>query len=73
MKTNKQVNEKTEDVLTQVAETSDRLYGRVKSISFDKGPLDNGALNDMRLHLGYTRNYADLAKVRLQYMKYDRD
>lgn len=70
MKTTKEITTKTEEVLSQVVSVTDKLYGRVETIDFSVESLSATALEDMKLHLGYTKNFSDLAKVRLQYLKY---
>lgn len=71
MKASTRINEKIEEVLDQVGSVTDNLYGRVRKINFEEASMSAGSLDDLKLHLGYTKNYSDLAKVRLQYLKYE--
>lgn len=70
MKENKEINVKTEEVLEQISSVTDSLYGRVKKIDFTSDVLFPPALEDLKLHLGYARMYSDLAKVRLNYIRF---
>lgn len=70
MKNNKEITSKTEEVMGQVVDVTEKIYDRVQRVDFKSESLSASALDDLKLHLGYTRNFSDLAKVRLQYLKY---
>ena len=63
------IQENIENVLDQVSHVSSKLFSSVKKIAFEK-ELDEDAINNLKLHLGYTKNYSDLAKTRLGYSRY---
>lgn len=54
--------------LDQAGSIVDKLYTAIKTISFS-GELSENSLNKLRLHLGYSKNYSDLAKTRLNYRR----
>jgi hypothetical protein len=56
-------------VMEQVSAVADKLYTRVKKIDLSKEFLDASDISDMKLHLEYTKTYAILAKVALEYLK----
>lgn len=66
---NKDINNVTDGVLNQVTDVLGKIYNRTKSIDFEKVILTESDVADLKLHLGYSKNYSDLAKVRLQYFK----
>lgn len=73
MKNIKQTEGDAEHLMSQVLTTADNMHGRVAKVDTTVESLNEGALNDLRLHLGYIKAYSDLAKVRLQYHKYAAD
>jgi len=64
-----EINKKTESIMGQVAGVVEKLHTRVEKVDFGVEVLPESSINDLRLHLGYTKNYSDLAKVRLMYQK----
>lgn len=57
-----------EKVLNQVETTIDKLHTSIAIIDFS-GSFAGSDLEKLKLHLGYAKNYADLAKTRLIYSK----
>ncbi len=66
---NKQINEKLEATIESVGSIVDGLTQRAKKVDFTTAVLDEYAVSDLKLHLGYVRAYSDLARVRLHYYK----
>lgn len=67
------ITNKAEEILKQVETITDKLNTRTLRIDFDSEILSESAVSDLKLHLGYTKVFSDLAKVRLQYTKTIRD
>lgn len=66
---NKKIPEKTEEIILSVANVANSLSKKVNSINFDKINFDKDDISDLRIYLGYTKSFSDLAKVRLLYHK----
>lgn len=62
------INADLERVIDQVGSTTDRLNEAVKKVDFNEewGP---GTVKKIKAYLGFTKNFSDLAKVRLSYTK----
>lgn len=65
--------DRTDSIIERVSEVADLLSERTKKIDFNKELLNEGDITDLKLHLGYTRNYADLARLKLHYFKVTND
>ena len=63
-----EVIERTDKVINQVVDMVDKIYEEGKAVDFSKD-ISEKDLALIKLHLGYSKNYSDLAKVRLQYSK----
>lgn len=63
-----EITTRLENVLDQVGDVIDSLHEPIKLIDFSESLSDN-SIEELRLHLGYTKNYSDLAKTRLQYTR----
>lgn len=70
---NEKINERTEAIMGQVDEMIDKFHSRLSGVDFEQEALTENNLNDIRFHLGYTKSYSDLAKVRLNYYKIIKD
>ncbi len=66
---NKKIETKTEDILLQVGDMTDSLVKRAKRVNFTSNFLSKDEIVDLRMYLGYTKSFSDLAKVRLLYHK----
>lgn len=66
---NNKINTQTNIIINQVSDVIEKIYDRTKKIDFKKIILTESDVTDLKLHLGYSKNYSDLAKVRLQYFK----
>lgn len=65
---NQQITGSLEKVLGQVETVVDNLHAPIMAINFKESLSDND-IEKLRLHLGYTKNYSDLAKTRLIYSR----
>lgn len=66
---NKKILNKTDLIMEQVSDITSALAERTKRIDFKAEALGESEVTDLKLHLGYAKNYSDLAKTRLQYHK----
>lgn len=60
---------KTDGIMGQILDISNHLSERTKRIDFKREHLSEDNITDLKLHLGYTRNYVDLARLKLDYYK----
>lgn len=65
---NLKIQENLEGILDDVGSMTHKLYGAVNHIRFS-GKLSSDSIKKIRFHLGYLKNYSDLAKVRLSYSR----
>lgn len=63
-----EITTRLEAVIDQVGDVIDKLHTPIKAIDFSETLSDN-SIEEIRLHLGYTKNYSDLAKTRLHYTR----
>ena len=70
---NQQISDNADEIIENVHEIVAKLHKRAVKIDFEKDEFSEAAINDLKLHLGYTRAYSDLAKVKLQYYKVLKD
>lgn len=57
-----------ESVIDQTGGVINSLHSSIKKVNF-RETLSENDIEMLRLHLGYTKNYSDLAKTRLMYSR----
>lgn len=64
---NPRIEIKIENILFQVGAITDKLAKRAEKIDFSAKMLSASDAKDLGMYLAYTKNFADIAKVRLFY------
>lgn len=67
MTVEQEIFDKQDELMVHVGDVADNLARRTKKIDFTKDELSDSDFNDLKLHLGYTRTYADMARLKLHY------
>ena len=64
------INTSIDTLLNQTEDISGKVYGPVKSLSFN-GDMPDKTIELVKMHLGYLKSFADLAKTKLNYTRHE--